>query len=159
MSHPCTIKRHTATLTSLPVLCLLPAPQASCLFLCVPCRAAPYRAVLCLALCLDGTRCVAKCGVGAVIGDSFPATALSMFPHKGASEEGSQADREARGREDMETGGQPVKRQTCKPALYPPHFVTPPTALTLLHQLVIPQFPIPIWLKMCVCLCMRACMN
>lgn len=42
--------------------------------------------------------------VEAAIGDSFPATALSLLPRKGASEVGGQADGEREGKDNV-TGG------------------------------------------------------
>lgn len=57
--------------------------------------------------------------VEAAIGDSFPATALSLLSRKGANEVGSQADgqREGKVREDMEMREKPVRRQACNPGL------------------------------------------
>lgn len=83
---------------------LLPAvPQASCLLLCGLYRAVPCRAVPCCAMPRPVFGCELMRGqvpVEAAIGDSFPATALSMLPRKGASEVGGQADKEGKARKE-----------------------------------------------------------
>ncbi len=71
---------------------LLPNPEASCLLLCVPCRAVPCRAVPRHVFGCDVMR--GQEPVAAAIGDSFPATALSLLPRKEASKVGGYADME-----------------------------------------------------------------
>lgn len=67
----------------------------------MPCRAVPCRAVPRPVFGCDVMR--GQVPVEAAIGDSFPATALSLLPRKGASEVGGQTNGggEGKEREDM----------------------------------------------------------
>lgn len=94
----------------------------------MPCRAVPHPVFGCDVM-------HGQVPVEAAIGDSFPATALSLLPRKGASKVGDQADREGKARkekickwEDSQSGDKhatldytPLQALTLLYSLYPTH--------------------------------------
>lgn len=100
---------------------LLPTAYSSgYLFVVCACRAVPCRAVLRPVFRCDVMR--GQVPVVAAIGDSFPATALSLLPRKGVSEVSGQADGEGKARKEKISKWEDSQsaRQTCNPGLYPP---------------------------------------